>query len=98
MVITYGSMDQSGKAVNPACGQLDRENENFPVPVSAREFGFARRVQPSRPASACSFSKLRMDLVCKNNRNRGSQRRLVPDFACLTKSFALITVQTNRAT
>ena len=27
------SMDQPGKVVNPALGQLNRENENFPVCV-----------------------------------------------------------------
>ena len=47
-------MDQPGKIANPARGQLNRENEYFPVPVRAWEFGLARRVQPSRPASACS--------------------------------------------
>ena len=91
-------MDQPGKVANRACSQLNRENENFPVPVSAWEFGFTRRVQPSRPASVCSFSTLRMDLVCKKNRNRGSQRRLLPDVSLFTESFGLITVQTNRAT
>ena len=36
MVITCSkSMDQSGKAANPARGQLNRENEYFPVPVRA---------------------------------------------------------------
>ena len=36
MVITYGkSKDQPGKFANPARGQLDRENEYFPVPVRA---------------------------------------------------------------
>ena len=34
-----------------------------PVPVRACEFGFARRVQPYRPASACSFSMLRLNLA-----------------------------------
>ena len=34
-----------------------------PVPVRALEFGLARRVQPSRPASACSISILRLNLV-----------------------------------
>ena len=47
-------MDQPGKVTNPARGQLNRENEYSPVPVRAWEFGLARRVQPSRPASACS--------------------------------------------
>ena len=47
-------MDQPGKVANPARGQLNRENEHSPVPVRAWEFGLARRVQPSRPASACS--------------------------------------------
>ena len=40
MVITYSkSKDQPGKVTNPARGQLNRENEYFPVPVRAREFG-----------------------------------------------------------
>ena len=56
-------MDQPGKVVNPARGQLYRENGYFPVPVRAREFGLARRVRPSGPASACSFSILRLNLV-----------------------------------
>ena len=56
-------MDQPGnKAVNPARGQLKRENECFPVPVCAWEFGHARRVWPSRPASACPFFTLRLNL------------------------------------
>ena len=29
------SMDQPGKVANPARGQLNRENEHFPVPVRA---------------------------------------------------------------
>ena len=34
MVITYSnSKDQPGKVANPARGQLNRENEDFPVPV-----------------------------------------------------------------
>ena len=52
-------MDQPGKVANPAPrGQLNREkNEYSPVPVRALElFDLARRVQPSRPASACSSS------------------------------------------
>ena len=48
------SMDQPGKVANPARGQLNRENEHSPVPVRAWDFGLARRVQPSRPASVCS--------------------------------------------
>ena len=36
MVITYGKgKDQPGKVVNPARGQLNRENEYLPVPVRA---------------------------------------------------------------
>ena len=45
----------------PPRGRLNRENEHFPVPVRAWKFG--RRVQPSRPASACSFSTIRLNLV-----------------------------------
>ena len=57
-------MDQPGKVANPTRGQLNRENEYSPVPVRAREFGPARRVQPSRPASACSSPYiLRLNLV-----------------------------------
>ena len=55
-------MDQPGKVANPARSQLNRENE-FPLSPYAREFGLARQVQPSRPASACSFSILRLNLV-----------------------------------
>ena len=33
------------------------------VPVRARQFGIARQVRPSRPASSCSFSILRMNLL-----------------------------------
>ena len=52
---TYSkSMDQPGKVANPAQGQLNRENEYFPVRHRAGEFGVARQVRQSRPASACS--------------------------------------------
>ena len=44
-----------GKVANPARGQLNKESEYFPVRVvRALEFGLARRVRQSRPASACS--------------------------------------------
>ena len=57
MVITYSkSVNQPGKVVNPARGQLNRENDFFPVPVRACEFGLARRFRQFRPASACSSS------------------------------------------
>ena len=48
------SMDQPGKVANPARGQLNRENEYFPVRVRAGEIGLARRVRQSHPASARS--------------------------------------------
>ena len=35
MVITYSSMDQPGKVVNPARGQLNRKNQYFAVPIHA---------------------------------------------------------------
>ena len=58
------SMDQPGKVANPACGQLNRENENFPVRVRAWEFDLVRRVRQSRPASVSLFiSILRLNLV-----------------------------------
>ena len=64
MVMAYSkSMDQPGKVANPARGQLNRENEHFPVPVRARKIGLARRIRPSRPASAYSLSILRLNRV-----------------------------------
>ena len=62
---TYSKVnDPPGKVANPARGQLNRENEYFPVPVRASEFGLARRVQQSRPASAClSPYAVRLNLV-----------------------------------
>ena len=65
-------MDQPGRVANPARGQLNRENEYSPVPVRAWEFGLASRVQPSRLASACSFSILRLNLVLTHG--------IIPDF------------------
>ena len=56
-------MDQTGKAAKAARGQLNRENEQFPAHVRAGEFGLAKRVQPSHPASAFSFSSLRLNEV-----------------------------------
>ena len=56
-------MDQPGKVVSSARGYLNREKGIFDVPVRARELGLARRVQPSRPAPACSISILTLNLV-----------------------------------
>ena len=39
-------------AANPARSQLKKENEYFPAPVRAIEFGVPRRVQLSRLAPA----------------------------------------------
>ena len=64
-------MDQPRKIANPVCGQLNRENEYFPVPVRAGEFDLVRRVLPSRTAPVCSFSTLRL--------NRVLTRRVPPD-------------------
>ena len=50
------TMAQPGVIANHARGQLNRENEYFPVPIRAWEFGPARRVRQSRPKSACSSS------------------------------------------
>ena len=62
-IIAEYSMDKPGKIANPARGQLNRENSYSLVPVRAWQFGLARRVQPSRPASACSLSILRLNMV-----------------------------------
>ena len=49
------SKSMESKSANPARSQLmNREKECFPVRVHACEFGLARRVRQSRPASACS--------------------------------------------
>ena len=77
MVITSSkSMDQPGKVANPARGHLNGENDFFPVPVCAWEFGLARRFLPSRPASARSSSTLWWNLV------------LTPVFLCFLSFFA----------
>ena len=49
IIAEYGST--AGKVDSSARGQLNRENNLFFVPVRACKFGFARRIQPSRPAS-----------------------------------------------
>ena len=64
MVITYSNgMNQPGKVANRARGQLDKKNEYFAAPLHAREFVLTRRVRQFRPASACSTSILRLNLV-----------------------------------
>ena len=40
-----------GMIINPSRGQLNRKNRVFLVPIRAWEFGFARPLRPSRPAS-----------------------------------------------
>ena len=56
-------MDQVWFAI-PAHDRITRKNDVFPVRVRACEKnGFAGRVRPSRPGSACSFSTLRLNLV-----------------------------------
>ena len=54
------SRDQPGMVANPARGQLIRENAFVPS-------NLARWVRPSRPASAPSFSPLRLNLVLTNH-------------------------------
>ena len=62
------SMDQPGKAANPGRGQLNRENEYFPVRVRAWEFGLARRVRQCRPGVSLLISILRLNEgVCYMN-------------------------------
>ena len=56
-------MGQPCKVTNPARDQLNRKNMLSHVPVHASEFGLAIQVRPSRPALACSFSTLRLNLV-----------------------------------
>ena len=62
MVITYSkSKDQPGKVANPARGQLNREND-IPLSPFAPE-KLVSRDGFGRPASACSFSMRRLNLV-----------------------------------
>ena len=84
-VVSYGhtysqSMDQSGKVANLARGQLNRENEYFPVRVCAREFGLARRVRQSRPASASTH-------LCTQAESGVTTRSQVQDSGQKFKSF-----------
>ena len=55
------SMDQPDKIANPARDQLNRENECFPVPDAPESL--VSRDGFRRPAPACSFSTLRLNLV-----------------------------------
>ena len=57
------SMDQPGEVANPARGQLNGENKYFPVCPRSRLRIWFRETRPSRPALACSFSKLGLNLV-----------------------------------
>ena len=65
---------QPGKVANPARDQLNRENKYFPVPVRAWEFGLARQVRLSRPASAGSFSKTTGWIRCSHTGSSPSSR------------------------
>ena len=58
------SMDQPGKVANPARGQLNRENNYFPVCVRASEFGLATGLAvPSRVSLLISILGLNMLLT-----------------------------------
>ena len=55
---TYGkSKDQPGKVANPARGQLNRENEYFPVPVRAL------RIYSCAPFITCTFVDIENELL-----------------------------------
>ena len=59
-------MDQPGKVSNPARGQLNRENEYFPVRVRAWEFDLAKPVYlavPSRVSLLISILRLNLLLT-----------------------------------
>ena len=65
---TQKSMDGPGMVAIRAHGRITRKNDVFPVPVRAYEIGLAKRVRPSRPASArSSSSTLRLNLVLTQN-------------------------------
>ena len=56
------SIDQAGILPNPARSQPARKNDVFAAAVRVWDFGLARRVRPSLPASVHSFSTLRLNL------------------------------------
>ena len=84
IVITYSkTKDQSGKVANPARGQLNMENESFPVPPFAPENlvsqdGFGSPV-PRRPAHLHTQAESGAYL---RNSSRVPRRRL---FICLNR-------------
>ena len=58
------SIDQSGKVGNPGRGQLNRENEYFPIPVRAWECGLWRDDFGSPvPRQPAHISILRLNLL-----------------------------------
>ena len=59
-IVEYAS---TGKGFQSFSWLAEQGKLIFSVPVRAQEYGLARRIWPSRPASACSISKLRLNLV-----------------------------------
>ena len=57
------SMDQPGKVANPARGQLNRENEYFPIRARACEFGLARRGSAVPSPVSLLMSTLKRNIV-----------------------------------
>ena len=68
MVITYSKcIDQPGKVANPVRGQLNRENEYFPVRVRSRLRIWPRETGsavPSRVSLLISILRLNLVLTC----------------------------------
>ena len=68
MVITYSKcIDQPSKVANPARGQLNRENEYFPVRVRSRLRIWPRETGsavPSRVSLLISILRLNLVLTC----------------------------------
>ena len=60
----YGqSIDQPGMFTNPPRGQPNRENEYFPVPVPALDFGLAKRFRQSRTSLLIFILRLKLVLT-----------------------------------
>ena len=87
MVMTYSKrMDQPGKVTNPVRGQLNRENEYFPVRVRASELGLARRFGSPVPRQ---IAHLHTQVECGaylRDFSRVPQRR---PFICLKPPYAI---------
>ena len=90
-------MNQPCKVAKPARDQLNREHKYY-ISMSplapALEFGLARRVRPSRPASACGldFDTSLCESSINSNDGKPSPGRVLLCFYCQSDSFVDLTI------